>query len=38
MHHYRLKPNTWKVALTIMADYALLYPYQTGVMVRKILN
>lgn len=38
MHHYHLKPNTWEVALKIMEEYARAFPYQTGVMIRKILN
>ena len=38
MHFYHLKPNTWLLALNIMEDYAEIYPYQTGVMIRKILN
>lgn len=38
VHHYYLKGESWGLVLAIVQDQTEAYPYQTAVIVRKILS
>ena len=38
VHHYHVGPKTWRDVIRMIEEHADDYPYQTSVMMRKILS
>ena len=38
VHYYHLRPKAWEIVLRVIRNGAEEFPYQGGVMVRKILS